>query len=172
MWDAWITFVKPWARRLIRSLESSFRVTFIMVWRSISQTTWISLINDLGKYLGVSLIHNRPTKATYDFILKKSQKRLSSWRASSLSLVGSINLAQSMISAFPLTVCRRCSYQWEIATSLISLKGGFYRDRKMGLRRWARWVGRWCVSLKMKVAWGLGGCMSSTKLWSWRRGEA
>ncbi|KAJ1415138.1 Ribonuclease H domain [Sesbania bispinosa] len=46
------------------------------------------LTDDLGRYLGVPLLHRRPSNSTYDFILQKTQQRLSSWRAESLAFAG------------------------------------------------------------------------------------
>lgn len=61
----------------------------------------IRLTSDLGKYLGVPLIHTAPTRSTYNFILERTQKRLTAWKASTLSLAGRVTLAQSVISALP-----------------------------------------------------------------------
>lgn len=67
----------------------------------ISRAAGIRLTSNLGKYLGVPLLHKAPTKATYDFILERTQKRLSSWKASTLSLAGRVTLAKSVVAALP-----------------------------------------------------------------------
>lgn len=69
--------------------------------REMSRVAGIWLTRDLGKYLGVPLLHKRPTRADFDFILERTMKRLSSWKASSLSLAGRVTLAKSVISAIP-----------------------------------------------------------------------
>ena len=54
----------------------------------ISREFNFSRTNNLGKYLGVPLIHSRTTTSTYKAILEKTVSRLSSWKASSLSFAG------------------------------------------------------------------------------------
>ncbi|VVA41142.1 Hypothetical predicted protein, partial [Prunus dulcis] len=49
----------------------------------------------LGKYLGVPFIHTRVTKATYQDIIDKVQRRLSSWKSHTLSMAGRLTLLQS-----------------------------------------------------------------------------
>ncbi|KAL4283374.1 hypothetical protein GQ457_16G024540 [Hibiscus cannabinus] len=57
---------------------------------------------DLGKYLGVPLIHRRVTKATYAYLLEQIDKRLNGWAASYLSLAGRVTLAKSVLQAVPI----------------------------------------------------------------------
>ncbi|KAH1064453.1 hypothetical protein J1N35_029440 [Gossypium stocksii] len=45
-------------------------------------------VNDLGHYLGVTLLHKRVTKSTLDFLVERVRSRLSSWDAKKLSVVG------------------------------------------------------------------------------------
>lgn len=68
---------------------------------NISRVAGIRLTTDWGKYLGVPLLHRTPNRATYDFILERSQKKLSSWKASTLSLAGRITLAKSVVATLP-----------------------------------------------------------------------
>lgn len=56
---------------------------------------------DLGKYLGISLLHARVMKQTYNFILNKVQQRLSSWKAHCLNMAGRNVLITSVITALP-----------------------------------------------------------------------
>ena len=48
------------------------------------------------------LLHSRVTKNTYQDIVDKVEKRLSSWNASHLSLAGPITLTQSVLQALPI----------------------------------------------------------------------
>ncbi|KAJ1441438.1 ribonuclease H [Sesbania bispinosa] len=50
---------------------------------------------------GVPLLHNRPSRATFDYIIQKTQQRLSSWRANSLAFVGRVTLGKSVLAALP-----------------------------------------------------------------------
>lgn len=67
----------------------------------LSGEAQIALTTDLGKYLGVPLLHRRSNKATFDSLLRKSQQRLASWKAASLSFVGRVTLAQSVVASIP-----------------------------------------------------------------------
>lgn len=69
--------------------------------RSICAKLNIQKTEDLGRYLGVPLLHRRVTKDTYRFILEKVQKKLSGWAAKSLSLAGRMTLAQAVLAAIP-----------------------------------------------------------------------
>ena len=55
------------------------------------------LIGDLGKYLGMPLIHFQDSKHTYYEIIEKVERCLYGWATSHLSLVGRITLAQSVL---------------------------------------------------------------------------
>ncbi|GMI65822.1 hypothetical protein like AT3G24255 [Hibiscus trionum] len=59
------------------------------------------LVDDLGMYLGVPLLHKRVTTATYRFLLDKIERRLSGWAARTLALAGRITLAKAVIQAIP-----------------------------------------------------------------------
>lgn len=50
---------------------------------------------DIGRYLGVHMIHHRKSKAHFDFILDKMHKKLSGWKSNSLSLADQVTLAQA-----------------------------------------------------------------------------
>ncbi|KAH9750393.1 putative ribonuclease H protein [Citrus sinensis] len=62
----------------------------------------VSITHDLGNYLGMSLLHSRVNKATYQSILDKVDMRLSGWNAAHLSFAGRITLAQLVIQAMPI----------------------------------------------------------------------
>ncbi|CAL2255380.1 unnamed protein product [Prunus armeniaca] len=56
---------------------------------------------NLGKYLGVPLIHTRVDKTTYQEVIAKVQKMLASWKHHTLSMAGRITLLQSVTAAIP-----------------------------------------------------------------------
>lgn len=68
--------------------------------REICARCQIPLTADLGKYLGVPLIHKRVSKTTYYHILEKVQDRLAGRKAEQLSMAGRTLLVQS--SAIPV----------------------------------------------------------------------
>jgi ribonuclease HI len=57
--------------------------------------------DDLGKYLGVPIIHSRSNRGKYQYILDKVNQRLSNWKTINLSLAGRVTLAKSVIQALP-----------------------------------------------------------------------
>lgn len=62
------------------------------------------LADDLGRYLGVPLLHQRVTKRTYSAIIEKVNKRLVSWKRKTLSLAGRVTLIKSVTSVIPTYV--------------------------------------------------------------------
>jgi len=56
---------------------------------------------NLGKYLGVLTLHGRITRAPYQYVLERIDKRLAGWKTSCLSLAGRVTLIQSTIEAIP-----------------------------------------------------------------------
>ncbi|CAL1375573.1 unnamed protein product [Linum trigynum] len=75
--------------------------TMESVKKRISDMLGIKQTNNLGRYLGVPVIHGRVSKDTYKFILEKIDQRLSGWKARSLSLAGRVTLATSVLNALP-----------------------------------------------------------------------
>ncbi|KAG5529761.1 hypothetical protein RHGRI_030220 [Rhododendron griersonianum] len=69
--------------------------------RRLSAASGISLTNDLGKYLGIPLLHKRVSKDHFNHILEKIQKRLSCWKSNTLMLAGRATLIQSSASPIP-----------------------------------------------------------------------
>ncbi|KAA3454599.1 Retrovirus-related Pol polyprotein LINE-1 [Gossypium australe] len=59
----------------------------------ISQLFGFQEVQNLGKYLGVPLLHDRVTKNTLNFIVDKIRRNLNSWDARKLSFAGRITLA-------------------------------------------------------------------------------
>lgn len=84
----------------------------------ISDVLGFSRTMDLGKYLGVPLHHKRVTRNTYQFLLDKSNKRLSGWKSKSLSLSGRLTLTQSVLAALPAYVMQTSSIPRQICHEL------------------------------------------------------
>ncbi|KAL4324777.1 hypothetical protein GQ457_11G004350 [Hibiscus cannabinus] len=61
-------------------------------------------VKDLGKYLGVPLLHSRVSKATYAYLLEKMRATLPGWVAKTLTLAGRITLAKAVLQAIPIYV--------------------------------------------------------------------
>jgi hypothetical protein len=67
----------------------------------ISNICGSPITNDLGKYLGMPLIHSWVTKTTYAGLVDKVQTRLASWKNKHLSMPGRITLIQAVTSLIP-----------------------------------------------------------------------
>ncbi|CAN1320050.1 Putative ribonuclease H protein At1g65750 [Linum perenne] len=62
--------------------------------------------SDMGRYLGVPILHGKVTKNTYDFLLDRLDSRLAGWKANNLSLAGRVSLASSVLNSLPFYVMR------------------------------------------------------------------
>ncbi|CAL9024686.1 unnamed protein product, partial [Prunus brigantina] len=83
------------------------------------------LTSCLGKYLGVPLIHTRVTKATYQEIIDKVQRRLSSWKSHTLSMAGRLTLLQSVTSAIPIYSMQSAKLPVSVCQKLDQLNRNF-----------------------------------------------
>ncbi|CAN1138632.1 Putative ribonuclease H protein At1g65750 [Linum perenne] len=59
------------------------------------------MTQNLGRYLGVPVLHGKTTRNTYQPILDRLESKLSGWKANSLSLAGRVTLALSVLNAIP-----------------------------------------------------------------------
>lgn len=102
---------------------------------------WVSPTNNLGKYLGMPLIHSRVTKATQMDIIQKGNNRLASWKSKVLSMAGRLTLIQSVTSAIPLYAMQTTKLPAIVCENLDKLNKNFLwcdndRQRKVHLYRW------------------------------------
>ncbi|KAI9112505.1 hypothetical protein K1719_016428 [Acacia pycnantha] len=67
----------------------------------LSNKLGIGVTTNLGKYLGVPLIHSRVTNETFGHIIQKVKSRLSSWKGKYLTMAGRAVLIKAVISALP-----------------------------------------------------------------------
>ncbi|CAN1147561.1 Putative ribonuclease H protein At1g65750 [Linum perenne] len=63
-----------------------------------------SLTQNLGRYLGVPILHERTSTQTYQGIVDRITQKLMGWKVKSLSLAGRVTLAQSVLAAIPAYV--------------------------------------------------------------------
>lgn len=68
---------------------------------SLSQALDMGITKDVVRYLGVPILHQRSKKDSFNFILVKMGKKMSNWKASSLSFAGRVTLAQASLSSIP-----------------------------------------------------------------------
>lgn len=62
------------------------------------------MTNDLGKYLGVPILHERVNRRSFRFILDKVDQRLSNWKAKTLSFTRRLTLTKLVVQALPTYV--------------------------------------------------------------------
>lgn len=74
--------------------------------QGLERVTRYGITDDLGKYLGVPILHSRQTKATYEYLVEKVQKRMSSWKAQQLSFVEHVTSNQSVLASILRTPCK------------------------------------------------------------------
>lgn len=67
--------------------------------RLISNVCGSPLTNDLGRYIGMSMIHSRVTKHIYATLIDKVEGRLASWKSKHLSMAGRLTLIQAVTSS-------------------------------------------------------------------------
>ena len=59
----------------------------------------ITVIKDLGRYLGVPIIHGKIQRGTYAYILDKMKLTISNWACKRLSMDGRLVFNQSVLSS-------------------------------------------------------------------------
>lgn len=60
-----------------------------------------SKTEDLGKYLGIPILHKWVSKETFHHILMKIQNKLSSWKIRQLSFAGRLTLTKFVLESLP-----------------------------------------------------------------------
>lgn len=130
------------------------------------------LTGDLGKYLGVPLQHRRISKGFFSHVTEKIMKKLSAWKANSLSLAGRFTLCSSVINAMPVHMMQTSYLPNVVCSKLDSLNRKFLwgaiDKRKVHLCKWdhvcqPKFSGRLglrhasCSNLAFmaKIGWGL-----------------
>lgn len=96
-----------------------------------------SFVDDLGKYLGVLLLHRRVTKSTVQYIISNMRQKLAGWKAKTLSLADRLNLQKRSWRPSPFILCslllfpRVCAWRWKRLS--VTLFGGIRRINEVFL---------------------------------------
>ena len=61
----------------------------------------MKVTNDLGRYMGVPIIHGKIQRGTYAYILDKMKSRISDWACKRLSMASRLVLNQLVLSYIP-----------------------------------------------------------------------
>lgn len=67
----------------------------------ICHVSGFQVTNDLGKYLGVPILHEKVNRRSFQFILDKVDQRLSNWKVKTLSFAGRLTLTKSVVQSLP-----------------------------------------------------------------------
>lgn len=70
--------------------------------KEISPICGFPLTNDLGKYLGMPLVHSRISKQTYAEVIDKVQNRLAGWKSKTLNMAVRLTHIQVVTSSIPI----------------------------------------------------------------------
>lgn len=69
--------------------------------RELSSLCNIPITSDLGRYLGVPILHQRANQNQFNFILEKMQNKLVGWKMKVVPMAGRTTLIQSVTPAIP-----------------------------------------------------------------------
>ncbi|KAH9673795.1 reverse transcriptase domain-containing protein [Citrus sinensis] len=122
--------------------------------RKIIDSLGFAATDNLGKYLGMPLLHNRVTKATYQEIVDNVDKKLSGWNAMHLSLAGRITLAQSVIQAIHIFAMQTTRIPHGILYKIDRISRRFIWGSKNGSRKLS--LINWEMIYSLKAEGGLG----------------
>ncbi|CAN1809470.1 Putative ribonuclease H protein At1g65750 [Linum perenne] len=61
----------------------------------------IQATQNLGRYLGVPIIHGRNSNNLYHYLIDRMEKKLAGWKVGSLSMAGRVSLAMSALNSLP-----------------------------------------------------------------------
>ncbi|XP_010445335.1 PREDICTED: uncharacterized protein LOC104727985 [Camelina sativa] len=70
--------------------------------QQISTESGIKATRELGKYMGMHVLHKRINKDTFGEVLERVASRLSGWRGRFLSLAGRVTLTKAVLSFIPV----------------------------------------------------------------------
>lgn len=93
--------------------------------REISRMAEIPITTDLGRYLGVPLIHGRVTKKTYWPLVERFQAKLANWKINQLSLAGRCILVKSAAAPIALHTMQSAKLPSGVCDKLDSLSRQF-----------------------------------------------
>lgn len=104
--------------------------------RELSSYSRFQISGDLGKYLGVPLLHHRQTCSTYAYIVENAQKRLASWKMGCLAMVGRITLSQIVLATLPTYTMQFAMLQKGVCRKLEKISRHFIWGSKPNDRSW------------------------------------
>lgn len=109
--------------------------------RRLSNLCGIALTSDLGKYLGVPLLHKRASKDHFKHIIEKVQCKLSGWKSNTLMLAGRATLIQATTSTIPSYTMQTMNFPVNVCDKLDRINRDFLwgdtpEKKKLHLINW------------------------------------
>lgn len=111
--------------------------------RRMELSDWmgVGLTSDMGKYLGIPLIHRRVSQGLFVPIIEKTRRRLSGWKKGCLNLAGRCTLVKSVLAALPSYYMQTMLLPKGVTKELERhsrsfLWGGSEESRKLHLLSW------------------------------------
>lgn len=83
------------------------------------------LTDNLGKYLGVPVIHDRVSKYTYSKVVERVQDRLAAWKCNTLPMAGRITLVKAITASLPVYTMQSARLPSTICSKLDKLNRNF-----------------------------------------------
>ncbi|WCJ35671.1 DNAse I-like superfamily protein [Euphorbia peplus] len=114
----------------------------------------ISSTIDLGKYLGVPIIHDRISKNTYNYVVDRVKLRLAGWKAKCLSFAGRVTLVRSVLNAIPAYTMQTVMLPASICNSLDMVSRKFLWGATTEVRRIS--LVNWDTVCRSRNSGGLG----------------
>ncbi|CAN1762528.1 Putative ribonuclease H protein At1g65750 [Linum perenne] len=98
-------------------------------------------MSDLGRYLGVPILHGRVRKDTFSYIIERIDKKLDGWKRNTLSLAGRVTLAHSVLNTLPSYAMQTASLPASILNAIDCrirrfVWGGSNEKKKIHLVAW------------------------------------
>lgn len=102
----------------------------------LSRISNVTLVEDLGHYLGFPLVQGRASKNTYNFVVEKIQKRMASWKRRLLNKAGKICLVKSVTSSIPIYPMQTHFLPKSVCNQIDSLTRQFIWGKEGNTRSW------------------------------------
>ncbi|KAF7843938.1 putative ribonuclease H protein At1g65750 family [Senna tora] len=139
----------------------------------ISSALGVNLTTNLGKYLGVKLNHEKSCYGSFKDVIEKVRRRLSLWKANSLTMAGRITRSKAVLEAIPTYSMQTSLLPKKVCKEIEKLSRDFVwgsnaEKRKPHLVKWEsvcspkemggvglRRIEGTNTTLMMKLGWGL-----------------
>lgn len=122
--------------------------------RNLAECFETSLTDDLGRYLGVRIVHQRLTKRIYSAIVEKVNKILASWKSKTLSLIARVTLIEAVTSAIPIYFMQTTRISFAVCKSLDKINRDFLWGSNEERRRTSGKLGDGNFEFKKKNCFG------------------